>query len=163
MKTINRFFLLVFSMLLLNVASAQDIPRWNLQTIKDSIAGIQQPTIINFWATWCKPCIEELPDFQEMAKKYESEGVRLILVSLDMMDHYPGKIRQFAKKHKITAPIVFLDETDADVFCPAVDPSWSGSIPATLFLNNKTGYRKFLEEQLSKDELEREIGAMLEK
>ena len=58
--------------------------------------------------------------------------------------------------------LVWLDETNADYFCPKVDAKWSGAIPATLFINNKTGYRKFIEEQISHDKLKLEIRALLE-
>ncbi len=137
--------------------NAQEIPKWKLTDLQAAMKNAEKPTIFNFWATFCKPCIEEMPYFQELVKKYDSAGVQLILVNLDVQQAYPAKIKKFATKQNITAPIVFLDETNADLFCPAVDSSWSGAIPASLFVNNKTGYRKFFEEQLSKPQLEKEI------
>ncbi|MDP9230245.1 MAG: TlpA family protein disulfide reductase, partial [Bacteroidota bacterium] len=119
------------------------------------------PVIVNFWATFCIPCLEEIPYFQKMVKQYEKQGVKLLLVSLDLEDYYPEKIQKFAGKQKIIAPIAWLNETNADYFCPKVDSSWSGAIPASLFINNKTGYRKFFEEQLSKEQLEKEIRRMV--
>ena len=141
---------------------AQDIPVWKLEDLRNAIAKSDRPTIFNFWATFCIPCIEEIPHFQELVKKYDSAGVRLILVSLDMTESYPARIRSFAAKKKFTAPIRFLDETNADLFCPAVDASWSGALPATLFIHHKTGYRKFFEEELSPELLEAQIRAMLQ-
>ena len=140
---------------------AQQIEKWKIETLEQKISTTDAPTIINFWATFCKPCIEEMPYFQELAKKYEASGVKLILVSLDMAEAYPTKINNFIKKYKITVPVVFLDETNADVFCPRVDESWSGGIPASLFINHKTGYRNFIEDQLTKEELEKEILALI--
>jgi thiol-disulfide isomerase/thioredoxin len=144
-----------------NFVGAQQIEKWKIENLEEKIKNIEAPTIINFWATFCKPCIEEMPYFQELSKKYEANGVNLILVSLDMADAYPEKINTFIKKYKISAPVVFLDETNADIFCPRVDESWSGAIPASLFINNKTGYRNFIEEQLTKEELEKEILALI--
>ena len=144
-----------------SVAQAQEIPKWKLADLQTAIKNADKPTIFNFWATFCKPCMEEMPYFLQLAKKYDSAGVRLILVSLDMREAYPSKIKAFATKRKIRAPIKFLDETNADLFCPAVDKSWSGAIPASLFINNKTGYRKFFEDALSKEKLEKEIRAMI--
>ena len=66
------------------------------------------------------------------------------------------------KKLKLTSPVVFLDESNADLFCPVVDSTWSGSIPASIFIHNEKGYRKFFEEELSKEQLEAEIKNMLE-
>jgi len=85
----------------------------------------------------------------------------LLLVSLDFDDFYPDKLTAFLKKRKYTAPVLWLDETNADYFLPKVDEKWSGAIPATLFINNKTGYRKFYEEQLSHEQLKKEIMAIL--
>jgi thiol-disulfide isomerase/thioredoxin len=142
-------------------SGAQNIPKWKLDDLKFAIRNADKPTIFNFWATFCKPCVQEIPYFQQLTKKYDSAGVRLVLVSLDLTEAYPKQIQTFASKHNFKSPIKFLDETNADIFCPAVDSSWSGAIPASLFVNNKTGYRRFFEEQLSKEKLEKEINAML--
>ncbi|HYD91000.1 MAG TPA: hypothetical protein VEA37_05865, partial [Flavobacterium sp.] len=79
----------------------------------------------------------------------------------DMPEMYPVKIKTFANKFKITAPIVFLDETNADIFCPVVDEKWSGAIPATLFINNKTGYRKFFEEEMPEQKFKTELKSLV--
>jgi thiol-disulfide isomerase/thioredoxin len=154
--------LLFFAIAFTN-ANAQSIPKWKLDDLKTAISKADKPTIFNFWATFCKPCVAEIPYFQQLAKKYESAGVQLVLISLDLSEAYPKQISSFATKYKFTSPIKFLDETNADLFCPAVDDSWSGAIPASLFINNKKGYRKFFEEQLSKERLEKEIQSMLKK
>lgn len=153
--------LLVFVFAIQAAGNTQDIPEWSLDDLKTAIKNADHPTIFNFWSTTCKPCVEEIPYFQELVKKYDSAGVKLVLVNLDMAEDYPQKIRSFASAHKLMAPIKFLNETNADLFCPAVDESWSGAIPATLLINNKTGYRKFFEDQLSRENLEKEIKAMI--
>lgn len=160
MKRIISLLIFVFTV---SGAGAQNIPKWKLDDLKSAIKNADRPTIFNFWSTTCKPCVEEIPYFQELVKKYDSAGVKLVLVSLDMAEDYPKKIRSFASNHQFTAPIKFLNETNADLFCPAVDASWSGAIPASLFINNKTGYRKFFEDQLSREQLEEEINAMINK
>ena len=155
-------YLAAFALLLVvYTAGAQDLPKWKVEDLKTAIAKAESPTIFNFWATFCKPCIEEIPYFQELVKKYEAAGVRLVLVNLDAPEEYPTRIRTFATRFKMTAPIAYLDESNADLFCPAVDEQWSGAIPASLFVNPKTGYRKFYEDQLSREELEKEIGRMI--
>lgn len=159
MKTFNKLFLIVIFLLSAEAACAQAIEKWKIAKLEEYIRQSDKPLIVNFWATFCKPCVEEIPYFQGLAKKYEKEGIRLLLVSLDLQEAYP-KIKAFASKHKFTAPIVYLNETNADIFCPKVDESWTGAIPASLFVNNKTGYRKFYEEQLSEKKLEEEIKAL---
>lgn len=157
----KKIFSLSIFILAVLFSSAQEIPKWKVAQLEEFIKKTDKPTIINFWATFCKPCIEEIPYFQKLAGKFENEGVQLLLVSLDMEEVYP-KIKSFAQKRNFTAPIVFLDETNADLFCPKVDDSWSGALPASLFVNNKTGYRKFFEEQLPVNKVESEIKSMIQ-
>jgi len=141
--------------------AAQEIKSIKITDLEKTIAESKTPLVINFWATYCKPCVAEIPYFQEEVKKQKANGVQLILVSLDLKSYYPQKIRSFAASRKFTAPILWLNETDADYFCPKVDPKWSGVLPATLFINNKTGYRKFYEDALSRETLKKEIMATL--
>jgi thiol-disulfide isomerase/thioredoxin len=143
-------------------AAGQEIPRWKLADLENIIRNSNQPLILNFWATFCKPCLEELPYFQELSAQYKDSGLKLVLVSLDLPEDY-NKIKTFAEKHHVNATIVYLDETNADLFCPVVDKDWSGSIPASLFINNKTNYRKFFEAKISKAILKEEIKSMIKK
>ena len=138
----------------------QEIKSVKITDIEKIIAESKTPLIINMWATWCLPCIEELPYFQNEVAEHSKDSLQLILVSLDFKESFPSGIVKFMNKRKITAPVVWLDETNADYFCPKIDAKWSGAIPATLFINNKTGYRKFIEEQVSREELEKLILAM---
>ena len=153
----NKIFSIIVLTCFLNVAVGQAIPKWKSTDLEAAINGAEKPTIINFWATFCKPCLEELPYFQEAVKRYDSLGVQLILVNLDDADIYKNRLEKFNEKLKITAPVKWLDETNADIFCPIADPKWSGAIPASLFINNATGYRAFYEDQLSKEQLEKEL------
>jgi len=159
----NKFIFCALLFFIFSSACAQTIPKWKLKDLQSAIKNADKPTIFNFWATICKPCVEEIPYFEQITKKYDSAGVKLVLVSLDLSDAYPKEISSFASKNRFASPIKFLDETNADLFCPAVDTSWSGVIPASLFVNNKTSYRKFFEEQLSKEKLEKEIQLMIQK
>jgi thiol-disulfide isomerase/thioredoxin len=161
MKTVTRSLILWLALALASSANAQTIPVWKLNDLTSAIRDAKEPTIINFWATFCKPCIAELPYFQALANKYKDQGVKLIMVSLDLKEAYPQKVNTFTRKLKLTSPVVFLDESNADEFCPIVDSSWSGAIPASIFVNNKTGYKKFFEEELSKEKLETEIKNLL--
>lgn len=151
----------VFSLIALDT-QAQGVKQIRITDLEKTIADSKTPLIVNFWATFCIPCIEEIPYFQSLARKYEKDSVGLLLVSLDLKEDYE-KIKPFAAKRKFTAPIAWLNETNADYFCPKIDEKWSGAIPATLFVNNKTGYRKFYEEQIPEARLEKEIMAVLGK
>ncbi|MGQ0737460.1 MAG: TlpA disulfide reductase family protein [Bacteroidota bacterium] len=163
----RNIILLAFSLFISRCISGQRITSVKITDVEKIITESKSPLIINMWATWCQPCIEEIPYFIKEVDKHNAsvkspfDSIHLLLVSLDFKEAFPADISSFAKKRKFTAPIVWLDETNADYFCPKIDPKWSGAIPATLFVNQKSGYRKFFEEKLSHEELKREIMAIL--
>lgn len=130
--------------------------------LEKMIAESKTPMIINFWATYCGPCIAEMPAFQQLADKYSNKGLKLVFVSLDMRDDYPAKVDSFIAKRKVRHQVLWLNETNADYFCPKVDEKWSGAIPATLLINKAKGVRRFFEEEMTEEELEKEIMAILD-
>jgi thiol-disulfide isomerase/thioredoxin len=141
--------------------SAQEIKRIKVTDLEKTIKESKTPLIVNFWATFCVPCIEEIPYFQELAQQYKSKDVSLVFVSLDLREAYPSKIIAMAKRLNLIFPVAWLDETNADYFCPKIDTSWTGGMPSSLFVNNTTGYHKFYEDQVSREKLEKEIENML--
>lgn len=155
---IKRIFFLVVLSISVSIASSQAIRKWKMDDVVRSFSKNNDTVyVVNFWATFCKPCIAELPDFIRIAKQYEKQKVKLLLVSLDLPTYYPARIADFAKKNNYNVPIVWLNETNADHFCPMIDKSWSGSIPSTIVVNNKTGYRKFTEGEMNAAEFEKMI------
>ncbi|MGK2862182.1 MAG: TlpA family protein disulfide reductase [Chitinophagaceae bacterium] len=139
----------------------QELKMIKITGLEKIIAESKTPLIINFWATFCKPCMEEIPYFQKLNADYKKDGLQILFVSLDMQNDFPDKVNSFIQKRKIST--YWLDETNADYFCPIVDPSWSGAIPASLFIFNKNEYRKFIEEPLSEKELNKEVRILLGK
>ncbi|MGF2412793.1 MAG: TlpA disulfide reductase family protein [Ferruginibacter sp.] len=139
-------------------AKAQDIPRLKMtDVVKSFTATSDSIYVINFWATFCKPCVAEIPEFIKVTNKYKKDKVKLLLVSLDLPSFYPKRIATFAAKNNFTTNIAWLDETDADYFCPMIDKAWSGAIPATIIVNTKTGYKKFFEAEMKEEEFEKEL------
>ena len=112
--------------------------------------------VINFWATWCKPCIKELPYFQSLHHNM-ADKVEVTLISLDFVDVLDEKVIPFVVNHDMNVRVLLLDEIDYNSWIDRVDPTWSGAIPATLIINHKTGRRKFVEHELSEGEIEQMI------
>ena len=104
-----------------------------------------------------RPVLKKFLICRSQLKKLPHKKVELILISLDFAKFYPKKVADFISKKKFKARFFWLDETNADEFCPRIDEKWSGSIPATLFVNPKNNYRKFFETQLTPAQVEENI------
>ncbi len=115
--------------------------------------------VINFWATWCKPCVAELPYFELINSRYPNNEVEVILVSLDLPKHIETKLASFLRRQKIQSKVILLDDPDANNWIPKVNKDWSGSIPATIIY--KGGSSNFYERSFTYNELEKELKKML--
>lgn len=112
--------------------------------------------IINFWATWCAPCVKEMPLFEKLAQ--ERKDVKVTLISMDLdLDPDPTKVYKFVARKKLQSRVLILDERDPNSYIEQIEKSWSGALPATLIVNSKTGQRKFVEKELHEGELEKLI------
>lgn len=111
--------------------------------------------VINFWATWCAPCVKELPYFEKLNSEYEVKNVEVILVSLDFPHLYDSKLKPFIEKKKLKSKVIALDDVDMNTWIPKVDGSWSGSLPATMIYKNENS--KFFEQSFTYEELEKEV------
>lgn len=131
----------------------------SLQQLKEKIS---QPSgklkIINFWATWCKPCIEEMPYFENVANS-NTDKVALYFISLDLIEDLTN-VDGLIKKKQISANVLLLNETKYDEFMPQINEKWSGAIPATLLVDAQ-GNEYFYEKSFSEKELSDLIAGLL--
>ena len=126
--------------------------------LQDRIAkGSADIQIINFWATWCGPCVKELPFFE----KITAEGrpnVKVLLVSLDLdLDPDREKVYKFIARKNIQSEVLLLNEPDPNSWINKIEPEWSGALPATVIINYTTGKRKFIGRALREGELDQYI------
>ena len=113
--------------------------------------------VLNFWATWCGPCVSELPLFEKLNAENRPD-VRVALVSLDLdLDPDPKKVYKFVSRKKLRSEVFVLDEKDPNAWIDQIDGEWSGALPATIVINKKTGKRKFVGTALKPGEIERLI------
>jgi len=115
--------------------------------------------VLNFWATWCKPCVEELPLFAEAVKTYKNERVKFIFVSMDA--YKPNEeskiVTKLTKLKLATQSLWWMTETDANKYIDLISPKWSGSIPCTIFIKSSDQIYDFQERDFKGDELLKEI------
>ena len=114
--------------------------------------------VINFWATWCAPCIKELPYFEKL--NAENKNVKVILVSLDSKKDLDKKLIPFIEKRKLKSKVLLLADKDYNSWLSKVDADWSGAIPATLLLNGKK--KQFAERDFENfDELKQYVNSFI--
>lgn len=124
------------------------IEDWKLDDLQTYIHNDKDVTyIVNFWATWCAPCVKEMPYFEALEKKYaDDESVEVVLVSLDFAGSKESRLAPFVKKQKIKSKVVHFLEKKPNYWIPKISDKWSGSIPATLVVNDKQGVYDFYEQ-----------------
>lgn len=112
--------------------------------------------VINFWATWCKPCVQELPEFEKLNIKNTNTKtkIKVILVSLDFKENLNDKLIPFLQKNNYTTECVILDEVDGNSFINNINPKWSGAIPATYFTKTNKSKEEFVEKKMTTESIE---------
>lgn len=128
--------------------------------LKDLQQIINKPSekvqVINFWATWCAPCVKEIPLFEKLNQ--DNKDVEVTLVSMDYdLDPNPEKVYRFVSRKKLQSHVVILAEQNPNNWIDKIDKNWSGALPATLIINSKNGKRKFVQKELHEGELEKLI------
>jgi thiol-disulfide isomerase/thioredoxin len=115
-------------------------------------AANDQLFVINFWATWCGPCLAELPDFLSFFSKNKDENISLLLVSFDFPKEIE-KVNKFIQKKKIRPAVYVISDSDQNMFINKVSKQWEGTIPATWFVNTKNNKEVFVEKPLNEQEI----------
>ncbi len=138
-------------------ASAQQITSLTFDDLKSRVsAGNDTLYVVNFWATWCKPCIDELPGFENCNEEYKNGKFKMILVNLDFNSRVTSSVEPFVKRKKLHSEILHIKDTDPNMWINKVDSSWSGAIPATIIYKNGKG-RFFREGSMEEKELREQI------
>ncbi|WP_291133328.1 TlpA family protein disulfide reductase [Flavobacterium sp. UBA7682] len=130
--TLSIFFTLTF----VNSSSAQITVYEKFDAFEKAIIKENDTVyVINFWATWCAPCIKELPYFEKLHT--DNKKIKVILVSLDSQKDLEKKLIPFVERKKITAEVLLLSDKDYNSWLSKIDKDWSGAIPATLIIQGK--------------------------
>ncbi|GAB4395453.1 MAG: TlpA disulfide reductase family protein [Microscillaceae bacterium] len=149
------FLGLTLAIVLPHTLSAQTLPKVNIQTVLDELSQPDDTTrVLNLWATWCGPCVKELPHFEEVYQETKGQKVKFILLAVE---DSPKSVLAFLSKKGFQAPVWFLDEAHADQWIPRIDPDWGGEIPVTIITNQAHGQRHFHSGEMSKEALQKAI------
>ena len=131
----------------------QQIPAMGIDAIINRASSKDTVYIVNFWATWCAPCVQELPVFNSLQKKYADKPVKVLLVSMDFKEDYPMKLATFIQRKKLLPDVIWLSDTNPNDFVPKVDKAWEGSIPATVIVHKGSQTKEFIEGQVTEKQV----------
>ena len=155
MRRVLGIFLILFCSF---ITYSQNVSVIKITDLEKRIKNNSDTTyIVNFWATWCAPCVKELPDFDSINTTYKNEKVKMLLVSMDFKEDLKTKLIPFIVAKKLKSEVLLLDEVNGNYFIPKVSDQWSGAIPATLIVNNQKHIDHFFEKKLSYQILKTEI------
>jgi thiol-disulfide isomerase/thioredoxin len=117
--------------------------------------------VVNFWATWCAPCVKEMPYIMKVAGSIDTTKVKFVLISLDFPSQIESNLVKYIEKNKISQPVSVMMDIDYDLWINKVDTKWQGDIPATLLFNNRKNKRYFHTGELTENSLRKMINEML--
>lgn len=128
----NYLFILI-SLLSFQTAFAQEVEVLDFTAFENRLEQRDDVLYVyNFWATWCKPCIKEMPYFEKLNEAYADKKVKVVFVSLDFPEQVETVVKPFIKRKAIEADVILLDAPDYNSWIPRISTEWAGSIPATL-------------------------------
>lgn len=119
-----------------NIPLVDDV--WLKNKIKNRNGKI---LFINFWATWCEPCVEEFPDLVKIYNDNKDSSFEFLSVSVNIPSEVDDKVKPFLKKQSADFPVVIIDEKRSEQIINLINPDWDGTIPATAIFD-KNGNRK---------------------
>ena len=164
MKYIHKSILLILLMFSVTNLHAQQVEKINneqliamLESKKDKLH------VVNFWATWCSPCVKELPQFISVAEELENENIEFIFVNLDFPSQYESRLLPFMERFAFRGKVVTLAEVEYNDWIPLVNKDWQGEIPSTLFFNHAKDIQHFHSDIMNEEELHSTIKKLLSK
>ena len=164
MFAIKSLFTVGFITLLSIAAYCQKASIIKLPELENIMAAKNDTTyVVNFMATWCKPCMEEIPSFEQAAQEVSGKKFRLIYISLDAAGDLNKKLNPLLQRKKILNTTYLLDEPDYNSWIDKIEPSWDGAIPVTFIFNNEKNTRKFIKNATTHAELYAAIQEQLNK
>ncbi|TGE24245.1 TlpA family protein disulfide reductase [Hymenobacter aquaticus] len=163
MKSFRLFLLLLTGGLLsAGAARAQQVSVIKFAELQQRLNRQNDTTyVVNFWATWCAPCVKELPLFEQLNTTHADKKVKVLLVSMDYASQLNKKVKPFVLRRGLKSEVVLLGETDPNTYLEKVDPKWSGALPFTVMWNGRQNRRATFEKEFTPAELAAEVARFL--
>ncbi|MDP9046962.1 MAG: TlpA family protein disulfide reductase [Bacteroidota bacterium] len=144
-------YTIAFCLMLSFNLKAQQVKLITVSQLENRIKQGKDTTyVINFWATWCKPCVKELPEFEKFKMSVKSNPFKILLVSTDLKSKLESGVKPFVKAHQLTGEVYLLNEAPNSYY-EKISADWSGALPGTLIIKN--GKKKFHEAAYTYEEL----------
>ena len=157
-----RYIFLIIFILSIAEVNSQTIQKAGAPEIKAILDNQEDKLfVVNFWATWCGPCVKEIPYFEKVAKEYNEDKVEFLLMSLDFPSELERRLIPFINRNKISLRVILIEELEYDKWMNFVDSSWQGNLPSTLFFNNAKSLRQFVAQPLDEPGLRNIINSMM--
>ena len=149
----SNFLILICFLFPLNLL-AQKVNLLTVNQLEKRLEGGRDTVyFINFWATWCAPCIKELPDFERLGSTLKQQPVKVLLVSLDFKSKLATAVQPFVQRLKLQNEVFLINEKNEQTYIDRIDKNWSGAIPATLIVDSRRKSRQLIEKELTYAEL----------
>ena len=138
--------------MLLFELQAQNVPIYNFSQLEPVLNKRNDTTyVVNFWATWCKPCVKEMPDLKKANQNFNDNKFKMVLVRLDFDTFLESKVKPFINDMNIQSEFILLNDSKKHLWIDKVYKKWSGAIPITLIYNKDFYF--FREGEISFNEL----------
>jgi thiol-disulfide isomerase/thioredoxin len=144
----------VFSQDLKPVSNADE-----LKMIFDSSKG--KVMLLNFWATWCKPCVKEFPELVKLYANYKEKGFELVFISLDDLSEVDTKLKPFLVKYGVDFTTYYNKFTKPEELIDIIDKNWSGAIPSTYIYDKEGALKSSILGNKTYEQFEKEIIPLL--
>ena len=117
--------------------------------------------VINFWATWCVPCVAEMPELAEFYREHSRDDVAFLALSLDSPDGIEDTVKPFMRQHEIPFPAYVLTERDIEAISVLIRQEIYGALPTTIVYDRNGAVKKMWEGAITLDELNAVVKPLL--
>jgi thiol-disulfide isomerase/thioredoxin len=124
----------------------------DLEALRESNKG--KVVLVNFWATWCVPCVKEFPEIVQLYKDYKKKDFKVIFISVDSPEEIDNKVKPFLNKKNVDFVTYYSNFDDVGDLINSFDKKWGGDIPATYIFNKSGKITSTLQGKKSYDEFE---------